>query len=100
MIKAIGRVAGALCAFSAFASTANAAEDVHYICADKTELTATFRASPPSAALSFAGAGKELTLLQVMSADGGRYASGDTEFWIKGRDATLMRGQNKTTCKS
>jgi membrane-bound inhibitor of C-type lysozyme len=100
MIKVIGRVAGAFCALSAFASAASAGEDVRYVCDDKTELTATFHTSPGSAVLAFTDSEKAVTLPQVVSADGGRYAAGETEFWIKGRDATLTRGQNKTTCKS
>lgn len=79
---------------------ADAAEGVHYVCADKTELTATFKSSPGSADLIFEGSKENVSLPQVLSADGGRYAKGDIEFWIKGHDATLMRGQRKTTCKS
>ncbi len=100
MIKVIGRVAVAVGALSAVASAASAGADVRYVCDDKTELTATFLASPASAVLAFTDSKKAVTLPQVMSADGGRYAAGETEFWIKGRDATLTRGQNKTMCKS
>lgn len=81
-------------------SAALAGESVHYVCSDKTELTATFQTSPGSAQLVFADSDVTLNLPQVMSADGGRYAKGDVEFWIKGRDATLTRGRSKTTCKS
>ncbi len=81
-------------------SSAIAAEGLRYVCADETSLTATFHTSPASAVLVFSGSDETLTLPQVMSADGGRYAAGDTEFWIKGRDATLTRGARKTTCKS
>jgi membrane-bound inhibitor of C-type lysozyme len=49
------------------------------------------------AKLSF-GMGRELTLPQVLSADGGRYANGDIEFWIKGRSATLTMNGVKETC--
>lgn len=81
-------------------SSAAAAEGVRYVCSDKTELTVMFHASPGSADLVFDGSQKKMTLPQVLSADGARYADGSTEFWIKGRDASLTRGQNKTTCKS
>jgi membrane-bound inhibitor of C-type lysozyme len=84
----------------ALTSAAVAAESVHYVCSDKTELTATFHTSPGEAHLVFSGGEVTLNLPQVVSADGGRYAKGDVEFWIKGGDATLSRGQRKTTCKS
>jgi membrane-bound inhibitor of C-type lysozyme len=100
MIKTIGKIGGALCALAAFAPVAAAQESAHYVCADNTALTATFQTSPGSAVLVFAGSDEKTTLPQVMSADGGRYATGDVEFWIKGRDATLTRGDSKTTCKS
>jgi membrane-bound inhibitor of C-type lysozyme len=82
------------------ASSAIAVEAVHYACADKSDLTATFHASPAVADIVFDGSKEKVTLPQVLSADGGRYAAGEIEFWIKGRDATLTRGQSKTTCKS
>ena len=40
-----------------------------------------------------------LTLPQVVSADGGRYAAGDIEFWIKGNSATLTRSGKSETCE-
>jgi membrane-bound inhibitor of C-type lysozyme len=33
-----------------------------------------------------------------MSADSGRYANGDIEFWIKGRSATLAMNGVKESC--
>lgn len=75
------------------------AEGLKYVCADKTELTATFHSDPGSADLVFHGSNERLTLPQVLSADGGRYAAGSTEFWIKGNEATLTRGESRTTCK-
>lgn len=87
-------------AFAAATPAAMAAEPVHYVCADKTEFSATFQTSPGAAELVFAGSGEKMSLPQAPSADGGRYVKGDTEFWIKGRDATLTRGDRKTTCKS
>jgi membrane-bound inhibitor of C-type lysozyme len=44
--------------------------------------------------------GRELALPQVMSADGGRYANADIEFWIKGQSATLTMGGVKKTCST
>jgi membrane-bound inhibitor of C-type lysozyme len=43
------------------------------------------------------GTGRELKLPQIPSADGGRYADADIEFWIKGQSATLtMKGVKET----
>lgn len=94
------RLLVAAMAFATATSAAMAMEPVHYVCADKTELTATFHMSPGAADLVFAGSGETMTLPQAPSADGGRYVKGDTEFWIKGRDATLTRGDSRTTCNS
>ena len=74
-----------------------------YVCSDGSRLTATF--SPPGAshgtvALRRPGARRPTTLPQVLSADGGRYAAGDQEFWIKGNTATYTRGQGVVTCKT
>jgi membrane-bound inhibitor of C-type lysozyme len=74
---------------------------VHYTCADGTKLQATF--SPPntsigSVKLVYAGSSTEMTLLQALSADGGRYTQADVEFWIKGKGATLTRAGKSTTC--
>lgn len=76
---------------------------VHYICADGTELQATF--SPPSTSMGsvrlvYAGSQAETILPQTISADGGRYTHGDVEFWIKGTGATLTRAGKATTCRS
>jgi membrane-bound inhibitor of C-type lysozyme len=35
-----------------------------------------------------------------MSADGGRYANGKVEFWIRGKGATLTRNGGSETCIS
>lgn len=94
------RFFAALTAFAAATPAAMATEPVHYVCADKAEFSATFQTSPGSAELVFAGSGETMNLPQAPSADGGRYLKGDTEFWIKGKDATLTRGDPKTTCKS
>ncbi len=84
----------------AWLSSGAVAGEVVYKCDDKTELTATFRADPNAVDLVFKGSNARQNLPQVLSADGGRYAAGDTEFWIKGRQATLSRGQNKTVCET
>jgi membrane-bound inhibitor of C-type lysozyme len=96
-IVAEGLSSGA--AILAFAAPALAAQ-AHYTCSDGGKLSANF--SPPDAnkgevTLTF-GTGRELTLPQVVSADGGRYADADIEFWIKGRSATLTMKGVKETC--
>ena len=78
------------------------ATQVNYECSGGTRLTARF--SPPGVpkgclTLTF-GTGRKLTLPQVMSAGGGRYANGDIEFWIKGRNATLILGGARETCST
>ena len=86
-------------AILAIGAPAHAAE-ARYRCSGGEKLIARF--SPPGSpkgevALTF-DTGRELTLPQVMSADGGRYANGDIEFWIKGRSATLTMNGVKKTC--
>jgi membrane-bound inhibitor of C-type lysozyme len=76
------------------------AAQARYTCSGGGKLTAKF--SPPGSpkgevALTF-DTGRELNLPQVLSADGGRYANGDIEFWIKGRSATLTMNGVKETC--
>jgi membrane-bound inhibitor of C-type lysozyme len=76
------------------------AAEARYACSGGGKLTAKF--SPPGSpeakvALAF-DTGRELNLPQVTSADGGRYANGDIEFWIKGRSATLTMNGVKETC--
>lgn len=83
----------------AIGAPADAAE-AHYACSGGGKLTARF--SPPGSpkgevALTF-DTGRALNLPQVMSADGGRYANGGVEFWIKGRGATLTMNGVKETC--
>jgi membrane-bound inhibitor of C-type lysozyme len=85
-----------------FATGAFAADiTATYSCEDGTKLTATFKtpeSGPGSVDLTFAATGETLALPQALSADGGRYVSGDTEFWIKGDSGTLTRGTAATTC--
>jgi membrane-bound inhibitor of C-type lysozyme len=96
-------VLAALLAAAASGALAQAAAPVRYTCADGTRVAATF--SPPgnamgSVKLAYAGSSSEITLPQAVSADGGRYAQGDVEFWIKGREATLTRAGIATTCSA
>ena len=91
----------AAAAILALASNAYA-KDFRYECSGGTKLTARF--SPPGAARGSAelifATGETITLPQAVSADGGRYASKDIEFWIKGRNATLNRGGASETCST
>ena len=79
------------------------AKGVKYKCEDGSHLTATF--TPPgdgfgTADLVFAGSGDTYTLPQALSADGGRYADENTEFWIKGKSAKLTRNGSSTNCEA
>ena len=79
------------------------ANDVRYSCDGGTQVTATFSApgaAPGNVVLVVAGADAKLTLPQVKSADGGRYANADVEFWIRGRDATLRRAGRSEKCQT
>jgi membrane-bound inhibitor of C-type lysozyme len=89
-------------AMSLLTLSASAAVAEDYLCDDKTRLTATFQTPKQGfglVELVFQGSDKQIVLPQVLSADGGRYAAGVTEFWIKGSQATLRQGGNTTTCK-
>lgn len=93
---------GAVAALTLASADAAFATSAQYECGGGTSLTARF--SPPSYStgqveLVF-GDGRSLTLPQVMSADGGRYAAGDVEFWIKGKGATLRRGGSTQACST
>jgi membrane-bound inhibitor of C-type lysozyme len=93
-------LAGAV-AILAFVGQACATE-ARYTCSGGAKLTALF--SAPGAgmgtvALTFE-TGKTIALPQVMSADGGRYADKDVEFWIKGKNATLTRNGDSETCST
>lgn len=78
------------------------ATEAAYRCADGTALRAVFSAPGPvgSVRLIFAGNKQAVMLPQVLSADGGRYAEGNTEFWIKGNTARLTRAGAETQCKT
>jgi membrane-bound inhibitor of C-type lysozyme len=90
-----------LLAGAAMGAAAQDPRPVRYTCAAGTQLQATF--SPPgiptgSVRLVYAGSPAETRLPQALSADGGRYAGGDVEFWIKGKGATLTRAGRSTAC--
>jgi len=92
----------ALVALPAFAASPGPIE-AHYECSTGTRLSATFSSpnvSPGSVILVFAGARRLIILPQVVSADGGRYANSDMEFWIKGKEATLTRKGKRETCRT
>ena len=78
------------------------AREVQYACTDQTVLAVTFSvpgASPAFARLAITGMLADIVLPQVISADGGRYANEDLEFWIKGNSAQLTRdGGSITIC--
>ena len=78
------------------------AADFVYSCVDGTAVRAKFSGPGPdgSVRLMFAGQGKALTLPQALSADGGRYTDGSTEFWIKGTTAQLTRAGAGVACKT
>jgi membrane-bound inhibitor of C-type lysozyme len=90
------------CLVSAGSATSASAASASYRCSDGTAVRAVFRGLGPtgSVQLGFAGQGRPITLPQAPSADGGRYAGGDTEFWIKGTTARLTRQGSATECKT
>lgn len=84
-------------------TTAASAAKATYTCSGGTRFTAVFSGpttSLGSVVISIAGSPKAIKLPQVMSADGGRYAEGNTEFWIKGRGATFNRNGVSETCRT
>jgi len=92
----------ALVALTTFAEAAQATE-ANFGCDDGEQVHARFSdpgVSPGFVVLTIAGAPDKIRLPQVMSADGGRYAEGDTEFWVKGKGATLSRGDDTTACET
>jgi membrane-bound inhibitor of C-type lysozyme len=89
-----------LAMLAAMAGAAYATE-AGYECSGGTRLTAVFSepsATPGSVVLHLAGQSEDITLPQAMSADGGRYADGTTEFWIKGKDASFTHAGKTETC--
>ena len=91
----------ALALFAAMTGLAFSIE-ANYSCSGGVSLKAVFSepgVSPASVMLVFADAG-EIALPQALSADGGRYAAGDVEFWVKGNSATLTRNGKVETCQA
>ncbi|HXI07899.1 MAG TPA: MliC family protein [Bradyrhizobium sp.] len=90
--------------FFALVGTANSAfaAQAAYRCTDGTAVRAVFSAPGPtgSVRLTFAGNKRSATLPLSPSADGGRYADGGMEFWIKGKTARLTRAGAETECKT
>ncbi len=77
-----------------------AAVEANFTCSGGKKVHATFSdpgVSPGSVVLVFADAG-QVTLPQVMSADGGRYAADNIEFWTKGQGATLTMDGKVENC--
>ena len=76
--------------------------DARYVCDKGARINVQF--SPPSLALGRAtltfGSGEKVVLPQVMSADGGRYANSQVEFWVKGKGARLTRDGKVQDCKT
>lgn len=74
----------------------------NFTCADGQSFEATF--SPPSvpngSVVLRSAAGKKLKLPQAPSADGGRYAKADIEFWVKGNGARLTVNGKETQCQA
>jgi len=92
----------ALVALTAFAEAAYATE-AKFKCSSGTQVHARFSGpgvTPGFVVLTIAGAPDQIRLPQVLSADGGRYAEGDIEFWVKGRGATLTRRAIGETCET
>lgn len=77
-----------------------AAADVSYRCKDGTAFKAAFSTPGPFGAvrLTFGGSTKPIVLPQAPSADGGRYAEGDVQFWIKGKTGQLTRAGRTVAC--
>jgi membrane-bound inhibitor of C-type lysozyme len=90
------------CLASAGTVNSASAAEASYRCADGTAVHALFSAPGPtgSVRLTFAGKGGSVSLPQAPSADGGRYADGGMEFWIKGKTARLTRAAAVTECKT
>jgi len=77
-------------------------DEAHYTCSGGGKLSANFSqadAAKGEVKLTF-DTGRELSLPQVLSADGGRYANAGIEFWIKGQSATLTMNGVKETCST
>jgi membrane-bound inhibitor of C-type lysozyme len=94
-------VAGGLTLAAAPGGQAAQVAEATYRCADGSKVVVRFEtpaSGPGRVVLEFGS--KTMTLPQVLSADGGRYAGGNVEFWIKGRGATFTFAGRVTTCRT
>jgi len=82
------------------AVSATAQRSFTYRCDDGTVLTVSYLRFIRLQAARLAIDGKTVILPQRRSADGGRYARGGIQFWIKGRAATLTRQGKTTNCET
>ncbi len=82
------------------AVSATAQRSFTYRCKDGTELTVAYVRFFRLQAARLTIDGKTIVLPQRRSADGGRYAKGGIQFWIKGRSARLTRGKQTTECQT
>ena len=92
-----------LAGFASLATPALAtvATGADYVCTDGTRLRALFltpRGGSPIVHIVIDG--NKITLPEVKSADGGRYANSEMEFWIRGKEAKLTRAGRSETCQS
>jgi membrane-bound inhibitor of C-type lysozyme len=69
------------------AAAASRAGPFTYACAEGKSFTAAFNAAGD--AVTIAAGGDSRTLPQVVSASGARFSDGATQYWSKGREATL-----------
>ena len=77
------------------------ATEASYKCDDGASLQADFSAPGSAGSVRLAISGqKTITLPQVQSADGGRYATQEVEFWIKGTTGRLTRAGKTTECRT
>jgi membrane-bound inhibitor of C-type lysozyme len=78
------------------------ATEATYRCSDGTVMHAVFRGlgKTGSVQLTFPGQGRPVTLPQALSADGGRYSRGKTQFWIKGNTASFTRQGATAECRT
>ena len=82
------------------AVSATAQKSFAYRCDDGTVLTASFLRIIRIQAARLTIDGTTIVLPQRRSADGGRYARGRIQFWIKGRTAMLTRDGKTTNCET
>jgi len=89
-----------ICVALASSTIPATAADVSYRCKDGTAFKAAFSTPGPygSVRLTFGESTKPIVLPQAPSADGGRYAAGDIQFWIKGKTGQFTRAGVTVAC--